>query len=122
VAAFLAGLARAHEVPSETVRCLTRAVDLYRGDFLADLPGELWIDERRSALRQSYEHALLSLGGMHTAAGRLTEAVEIYLQVIGHDSLLETAHRELIRCYARLGEHGRALRHYQSFPVRPASG
>jgi DNA-binding SARP family transcriptional activator len=114
VEAFLAGLARAHEVPGEAVRCLTRAVDLYRGDFLADLPGEHWIDERRSGLQQSYEHALLTLGQLHTAAGNLAEAVETYLRVIAHDSLLETGHRELIRCYARLGEHGRALRQYQN--------
>jgi DNA-binding SARP family transcriptional activator len=28
--------------------------------------------------------------------------------------VLEEAHRELMRCYARLGERGQALRHYQT--------
>ena len=33
---------------------------------------------------------------------------------IAHDSYLETAHRELMRCYARSGERGMALRQYQT--------
>jgi len=34
--------------------------------------------------------------------------------VIARDEVLETAHRELMRCLARLGERGQALKHYQS--------
>ena len=45
--------------------------------------------------------------------GEYEKAVEIYRKAITKDDILETAHRELIRCYARLGERGQALRHYQ---------
>ena len=34
-------------------------------------------------------------------------------RALAQDDLSEVAHRELIRCYARMGEHGQALRHYQ---------
>ncbi len=42
------------------------------------------------------------------------EAAGVYRQAISYVSLLEAAHRELMRCYARQGERGQALRHYQS--------
>jgi DNA-binding SARP family transcriptional activator len=41
------------------------------------------------------------------------QAAAAYKQVIEHDNYVEAAHRELMRCYARLGEQAQALRHYQ---------
>ena len=46
--------------------------------------------------------------------GQYTQALEVYRQIIARDSYLEVAHRELMRCYARQGERGQALRHYES--------
>ncbi|HEU5099969.1 MAG TPA: bacterial transcriptional activator domain-containing protein, partial [Roseiflexaceae bacterium] len=57
--------------------------------------------------------ALLMLGRLLVADGRDAEASEAYRRAIVHDSFLEQAHRELMRCYARQGERGKALRHYQ---------
>ena len=42
-------------------------------------------------------------------------AAETYRQAIEKDDVREEAHRELMRCYARLGERSQALRHYQTF-------
>jgi len=39
------------------------------------------------------------------------DAYDFYALTRYHD--VEAAHRELMRCYARLGEHAQALRHYQ---------
>ena len=36
-----------------------------------------------------------------------------YREALTQDSYLEVAHRELIRCYARLAQRGHPLRHYQ---------
>jgi DNA-binding SARP family transcriptional activator len=48
------------------------------------------------------------------AGGRNAEAAEAFRTALAADSYLEDAHRELMRCYARLGQRGQAVRHYQS--------
>jgi DNA-binding SARP family transcriptional activator len=87
---------------------------VYGGDFLEDLVAEgEWALVRQEELRREYQEALLSLGGLLFGEGRYAEAAEAYRKVIAHDSYLEAAHRELMRCYAALGERGPAIRHYR---------
>ena len=62
-----------------------------------------------------YLDALLHLGQLLFTQQDYALAAECYRRVIEKDEVLEEAHRELMRCYARLGERGQALRHYQIF-------
>ena len=64
-------------------------------------------------MRKKYLDALLRLGQLLFAETDYQQAALAYQQVIEHDNYVETAHRELMRCYARLGEQAQALRHYQ---------
>ena len=68
---------------------------------------------RREELSRAYQEALLLLGRLLFDQGRLAEAAEAYRKAIAHDELVEETHRGLMRCYAILGERGRALRHYE---------
>ncbi|MSP12101.1 MAG: tetratricopeptide repeat protein [Chloroflexi bacterium] len=104
----------AGEVPASAILYLEAAVQLYQGDFLEGILGGEWVDLRREALRQQYLEALLTLGQHHFAASHYEQAAEIYRRAIARDSYLEAAHRELMRCQARQGERGQALRHYQA--------
>jgi two-component SAPR family response regulator len=119
VEAFESELAEARRhgagAPERAIRHLEEAIDLYKGDFLEDLAieGE-WALERQEELRRLYGEALLELGGLLSEEGRYDEAAQAYRKAIAHDELLEAAHRELMRCHARLGERSQALRHYQS--------
>jgi non-specific serine/threonine protein kinase len=118
VEAFEAGLAEAGRLlsaaPERAMESWQSAIALYRGDFLEDFPDDDWVLARREALRRQQLQALLSLGRLLLAAGRTAEAAETYRQAITRDGYLEAAYRGLMRCYARQGEPGRALRHYQS--------
>jgi predicted ATPase/DNA-binding SARP family transcriptional activator len=98
---------------AEAIRHLEAAIDLYQGDFLQESSGD-WHFPHQRALRERYQDALLLLGKLLSACNRDHEAAKIYRRAITHDSLLEEAHRALMRCYARQGERGQALRHYQS--------
>jgi predicted ATPase/two-component SAPR family response regulator len=102
--------------PERAIRHLAEAIDLYKGDFLEELAvaeGE-WALERQEELRRLYGEALLDLGVLLSKEGRYDEAAEAYRKAIAHDELLEAAHRELMRCHARMGERNQALRHYQA--------
>ena len=69
---------------------------------------------RREELRRKYLDAVLDLGQLLFAQRDYARAAESYRRAIEKEAVLETAHRELMRCLARLGERGQALRHFQT--------
>jgi predicted ATPase/DNA-binding SARP family transcriptional activator len=92
---------------------LQRAAAAYRGDFLAGMAAGEWAQARRGELARSFESALLAMGRLHAAAGRYQPAAAAFRRAVAHDPLNETAHRELMNCWVRLGETARAVRHYR---------
>ena len=124
VAAFEESLARARPllklgmpqaVERERARqFLEAAVQLWQGDFLTGMDAGEWAMRYGEALRRAYATALMDLGQLHVADARYADALEVYQRMLSADNLFEAAHRELMRCYARVGESNRALRHYQS--------
>ncbi len=92
---------------------LQRAVAAYRGDFLAGMAAGEWAQARRDELARSFESALLAIGRLHAAAGRYQPAAAAFRRAVAHEPLNETAHRELMNCWVRLGETARAVRHYE---------
>ncbi|MFN8595358.1 MAG: BTAD domain-containing putative transcriptional regulator [Anaerolineae bacterium] len=115
---FESNLAQAARIsssaPERAIALLQAAVALYQGDFVEDLLDGDWFLLRREELRRKYLEALLSLGRLHFARQEYAHAAEVYRRAIDKDEVLEAAHRELMRCYARAGERGQALRHYQT--------
>jgi two-component SAPR family response regulator len=91
---------------------LRRAVAAYGGDFLAGMTAGAWASTRRDELRRRFETALLATGRLHMTAGNHQAAVTAFRRAIEHEPLNESAHRELMTCWAELGETARAVRHY----------
>jgi predicted ATPase/DNA-binding SARP family transcriptional activator len=92
---------------------LQRAIGAYGGDFLDGAPAGEWALVRRDELRRAFESALLAAGRLQTAAGRHQAAATVFRRAVAHEPLNETAHRELMSSWARLGETARAVRHYE---------
>ena len=117
VEAFENALAEVQRAPSkpplQAVLSWETALSLYRGDFLEDVEVGDWSLLQREALRRRYLKALLIVGHARFVHEHYIRAASAFLQLLGHDSYHETAHRELMRCYARMGERGKALQHYQ---------
>ena len=101
------------EASERAIEHVQQAVNLYRGDFLEDLAQSEWAFARQDELRRAYEEALLLLGALLYAQERHAGAAEAYRKAVAHDRFLEEAHRGLMRCYAAIGERGRAMRHYE---------
>ena len=92
---------------------LQRALAAYGGEFLAGMSAGEWAQVRRDEMGRSFESALLATGRLHMAAGRFQPAAAAFRRAVSHEPLNETAHRELMTCWARLGETARAVRHYE---------
>jgi two-component SAPR family response regulator len=105
--------ARGARPASAALPDLQREISACGGDFLADMAAGEWAQARRDELRRSFEAALLAAGRLHAAAGRLQPAVTAFRRAVAHEPLNETAHRELMSSWARLGETARAVQHYR---------
>jgi predicted ATPase/DNA-binding SARP family transcriptional activator len=100
--------------PDRAIAVLQTALNLYQGDYVEDLLEGEWFLLHREELRRKYLDALLRLGQLLLAREDYAAAASVYRRAIEKDEVLEEAHRELMRCYARSGERGQALRQYQT--------
>jgi predicted ATPase/DNA-binding SARP family transcriptional activator len=93
---------------------LARVIAIYHGDYLVDVAGAPWIDERRETLRQTFERSLLALADARATDGRVEESIDLYQRAVSHDPLLESAHRAIISLHLIQGDRAAAVRQYNT--------
>ena len=99
----------------------SEAVDIYRGDFLADFylpdsaPFEEWAHARRNRLKRQMLTTLQSLTEQQLSSGNLNQAELYARRQIKIDNLQELAHQQLIEILARDRRRVDALTQYESF-------
>jgi DNA-binding SARP family transcriptional activator len=105
-------------VAEGTEEAFERAAALYQGELLEGLnvdepPFEEWLLAERERLRELALEALARLLA-HQAKSQATErAIQTALRLLALDPLQESAHRTLMRLYARQGRRSAALKQYQ---------
>lgn len=108
----------ADETCADCLAPLSRAVELYCGDFLAgfglrDAPAfDEWQMEQAEAARYELTGALAQLTRLHIAGGRLASAMNYARRWLLLDPLHEPAHQSLMRLYAWSDQRSAALRQY----------
>jgi LuxR family maltose regulon positive regulatory protein len=81
-----------------------RALELYRGDFLAESDEAPWILSRREQIRSRFIRALIRTASELERSGDRDQAIALYRKGIAADELAEEFHQGIIRCYASHGE------------------
>ena len=89
------------------------AVELYSDDYLLEDLYEDWTMVERERLTNAYVDMLDRLAAHYLEAGQLRESMRSCYRALEKDRCHEDSHRLLMRCYARLGQRGRALRQYR---------
>jgi two-component SAPR family response regulator len=89
------------------------AVNLYRGDLLAETPYEEWIVLERERLRIAYLDMLDRVSQIYFRQERYTACISACQLILTRDMCREDAHCRLMQCYSRLGQTPLALRQYQ---------
>jgi DNA-binding SARP family transcriptional activator len=87
---------------------------LYRGDVLEDLPYDEWVLADRRHLRMLYVETVNRLAEARLNSGAVDEALELSHRLLNHDPCDESAHRRLMRCYARAGNRGLLVQQYEA--------
>ena len=98
----------------ETIQAYESAANLYQGDFLADDLYEEWPVPPRERLRITYLDTLDRLSRIYFNQGQYLACINLCFQILERDNCREDAHRRLMRCYSRQGQHRLALGQYQA--------
>jgi predicted ATPase/DNA-binding SARP family transcriptional activator len=110
---------RSDEVCPRCLDELGKAVELYRGDFLAgfstrdSVAYDDWQFFQSEGLRQELASALERLVRGHSAREAYASAIPYARRWVALDPLHEPAHRWLMQSYARSGQRAAALRQYK---------
>ena len=91
-----------------------QAQHLYRGDFLEDLPYDEWVLADRRHLRMLYIETVNRLAEARLDFGEIDEALELSQRLLNCDPCDESAHRRVMRCYARSGNRGMLTQQYEA--------
>jgi DNA-binding SARP family transcriptional activator len=99
--------------PEHALEAFRRAVHLYRGDYLADIPYEEWATTAREAYRAAYLRALERVAALAEELDLLADATDAAVRMLRVDPCREDAHRILMRCHARQHRLAEVLRQFE---------
>jgi DNA-binding SARP family transcriptional activator len=88
------------------------AVQLYKGDYLAESLYDSWTLEERERLLARYLATATMLADQMLDKGDVQQAVQLCERVLRRDRCYEEAYQVLMRIYARSGSRSQALRTY----------
>jgi DNA-binding SARP family transcriptional activator len=100
-------------IKEKDVSKLEDATSLYEGEFLPMDRYAEWASLPREHYRQLYLDVLTTLAKQYEEHGDLSEAAEILRQALEKEPTLETAHRGLMRVFAKKGQSTRAFHQYE---------
>ncbi|GMU39430.1 MAG: hypothetical protein AMXMBFR23_02960 [Chloroflexota bacterium] len=110
---FEAALRRAARLENETAfDDYERAFDLYRGDFLEDVPAA-WTDSYRNDYRLRYVEAARRAASLALACGNVDRATRYAQLVLGQEPADEAVARDLMRLLASVGDINGARKVYK---------
>ena len=94
---------------------LQRAVNLYGGESLPDVPSD-WATTAREEYKVSYVQAMLELSMLHCEAAECDLAIRHLAQALRADPLIgENYHQDLMACLASVESKYAAVEHYRRF-------
>lgn len=100
-------------VSAAQVRELEAALQLYRGELLEGFYHD-WVLRERERLHVLYLSALCWLMRCCWEGGAYDQSAAYGRQILLHDPLRESVHRDLMRLYLTMGQRDLALRQYQA--------
>jgi ATP/maltotriose-dependent transcriptional regulator MalT/DNA-binding SARP family transcriptional activator len=91
---------------------LQKAIEMYRGPFLAGETEEPWAISLGERLRRKFLRSVITLGQFWDESGKYEKALDCYERGLEVDDLAEELYKRLMVCYQRLGRKAEALSVY----------
>lgn len=101
-----------HGTGSERLKAMRKALNLYRGDFLARASDEQWVIPRANCYHAMYLNVAHEALKLLEAEGRCDRIVELCRAAVAVEPCDEELHLHMIRALQRLGQPAAAMDHY----------
>ena len=108
--------ARSHEARGDVEaarRCYRLAQAAYGGELLPEERYEEWITGERTSLEADQLTVLTRLIQLSLEQGVYQEGIRMGRKLLEFDSTREDIHRDLMRCYSRIGQRSEAIHQYR---------
>ena len=89
------------------------AIQLYRGDYLAEDLYVLWAELKREELRTVHIDLLRRTADLHESQGSSRKSIELYKMILKIDPCFEEAYQKLMLIYAKRGMRTEAIRVFE---------
>jgi DNA-binding SARP family transcriptional activator len=89
------------------------AMDLYKGDFLAEELYTSWIDTKREEIRKLYINLLYRMADIQEKRGTSKVAIDCYKKIIQIDPLSEQVYQRLMTLYSNRRMRTEAIKVYE---------
>jgi DNA-binding SARP family transcriptional activator len=99
----------------DAVRLTEKAIEIYKGPFLAQETEKAWKISLSELLRSKFLRSIEKLGQYWQKADQWEKALECYLKGLEVDDLAEEFYQGLMNCYRRLGRIADALAVYRRY-------
>jgi LuxR family maltose regulon positive regulatory protein len=103
------------EEAANAVRLLEKAMQMYRGPFLAQETGQPWTLSMKERLRGRFLRNVEKLGKYWQQSSQWEKALDVYLKGLEVDDLAEEFYRGVMICYRQLGRRNDALAAYKRY-------
>lgn len=112
------GLVEVRRDPQAAIESLERGLELYGGDFLADLPYAEWTMAERNRLHNLACVGLRHLTDIHLSDGDLSRAIQSLERLAAMTPYDEGVHRQLMELDIAAGRRSEAIRRYNVLRAR----
>jgi LuxR family transcriptional regulator, maltose regulon positive regulatory protein len=99
----------------KALTCYGKAVELYRGDFLAADLYLPWVETKREAFRRTYVDVLTRMASLWERQGKSKKAIECWQRIIQAEPFTEEAYQKTMLLYGKRGMRNAALRVYEEY-------
>ena len=100
------------ELPDRAIQLTRKAIEMYRGPFMAGEPHKPWAISMRERLKSKFIRTVNQLAQYWGATGQWENAVECYQKALEVDDIIEELYQNLMLCYQRLGQKAEAMAVY----------
>lgn len=97
---------------SQRIMLYRRAVELYRGEFLASANSVDWVIRMAARYQSMYAACVTDLAALLLSRQECQESILLCVKAVEIDPFQESVQEMLIRSYLMAGERARALDHY----------
>ncbi|MCB9135745.1 MAG: tetratricopeptide repeat protein [Anaerolineales bacterium] len=111
---YLARAANPSITPFEGVEYWRRAVELYQGDYLADIMMD-WAETIRRELRESYLATVLNLAKWEVGQHHYSKAIYYYEKAIEKEPFEDNFHRAIMECWVSAHLPANAKRYFLQY-------